>query len=67
MCKFDSFFHYLQSSALSIAPSISEFIYKQSINLQRKIQEKNSEIANEKKCAKKIEENKQKLMIKRLV
>ena len=53
MCKFDSFFHYLQSSALSIAPSMSEFIYKYSINLQRKIKEKNSEIANEKKCAKK--------------
>ena len=53
MCKFDSFFHYLQGSALSIAPSMSEFIYKYSINLQRKIKEKNSEIANEKKCAKK--------------
>ena len=61
MCKFDSFFHYLQSSALSIAPSMSEFIYKYSINLQRKIKEKNSEIANEKKCGKQQKKTKRNL------
>ena len=53
MCEFDSFFHYLQSSVLFVALLMRELIQKYSINLQRKIKEKNSEIANEKKCAKK--------------
>ena len=61
MCEFDSFFHYLQSSVLFIALLMRELIQKYSINLQRKIKEKNSEIANEKKCGKQQKKTKRNL------
>ena len=44
-----------------------ELIYSYSLNLQRKIKEKNSGIADEKKICKAIEENKLAVTIKKLL
>ena len=44
-----------------------ELVYSHSLNLLRKIKEKNSKIADEKKMSKVIEENKLTVTIKRLL